>query len=142
MKAKNALMIFAMIAMAVFFTTCNTGSITDDVIPKDETVSIQYVRQPPIDGFQPDAADIHWFYSSFEGAAGMSRTAEDHFSASASIKTETEILLNIRDMRKATECGGYVRRLVTIDNHTYVYEGSNCGNIKFIKRNDGSIEFK
>jgi hypothetical protein len=102
---------------------------------------VQYVRQPPIDGFQPDAADIHWFYSGFEGAAGMGRIAEDQFGGSASIKTETKISLNVRDMRKVTECGGYVRRLVTIDNQVYLYEGSNCGGIQFIKHNDGSIEF-
>jgi hypothetical protein len=140
MKAKNVLMIFAMIAMAVMFTACASITDPDDpFLPKDKSISVQYIRQPPIDYNVGDVVHLIWNYSNYSGRASMTRTSEDNFSCGAQIKTETKIGMTVEDLRKYHDYGN-VRERLFVDNHEFIFDGPISGGIEFVYHNDGIIE--
>jgi len=141
MKAKNVLIVFAILMISVMFTNCGTVGPTDpDNLPKDKSISVQYIRQPPVDYNVGDVVTLKWNYPNYTGATSMAKTAEDNFSCGAQIKTETKISMTAEDWRKYTECGYYAGHIFKIDGYQLPNPGSNCGAREFIYHNDGTIE--
>ncbi|TFH50484.1 MAG: hypothetical protein E4H01_02265 [Lysobacterales bacterium] len=139
MKAKNfCLIVFAILSMAVMFEACAGAAGPSEVTPKSISVQVRYERVLPVSN--PQASDIvtlDWVFGSFEGGnADMPKVAEDNYTTSASIKTETVITMQISDFKKA----GFVRKRIFINNIELIFNSSEYGQVKFKVHNDGSIE--
>lgn len=144
MKVKNFLMIFAIVLIAMFFSSCGTVGPTDPddpFLPKDKTIGVQYIRVEPYDPSIGNVVTLRWNYTNYVGAQRMSPNASDEnkFTCGAQIKTETKIGMFVEDWRKAYQ-GYNVRKRLFVDNHEFIFDGPVEGGIEFVYHNDGTIE--
>jgi hypothetical protein len=147
MKAKNVLMIFAMIAMAVMFTAC--ASITDPDDPSDTpqsiSVDVKYIRIEPWYLESPEMVTLNWKYLDTQGSADMPKIAENtHFVSGVRIKTEIRITMGAEDWRKRGKVRKHLIICFTLKEvyreTEFVFNGSEYGEVVFVLHNDGTIE--
>ena len=136
MKKLNVCLIgFAILVIAVFSMTC-VGAVGPDITPKEKTVSVKYIRVQPYDTQSSERVTLNWEYPNYAGAQGMTKQAEDTFTAGALIRTETRITMKIIDWWKPN----YVCKRIFIENQELIFPGTEFGWVQFIYHNDGKIK--
>jgi len=143
MKAKNVLIIFAILAIAVSILSCvgAVGPTDPDRTPKPKSVRIDYSRVQPVP--YPDGRDVvgmNWRYDPYQGGViAMTKTGDDAFSISGiSIMTETRVEIWIVDIRMWNGNSAEVCKSIKIDGQEFEVS-STYGHAFFIYGNDGKI---
>ena len=146
MKAKNFLIVFAVILIAMSFFACDiftTSKIGKDTDPKPKTITVKYARiLPVLHPDYPDEITLNWYYEPSQGGAcDVPKIAEDTFSISGiGIMTETRITICVRDPRHYNGSSDQMCQYLYIDGQE-LSVSSQRGQTIFIYGNDGKIRY-
>ena len=145
MKAKNVLIVFAVILIAMSFFACDiftTSKIGKDTKPYPKNITVKYVRVQPIPSpSSPNLISLTWLFGSYQGGDGpMTLISDNEFQrGGVLIKTETVITICVTDPQEFNGSPCEVCKYIYIDGQELVVSYT-YGQVKFIYHNDGKVE--
>ena len=145
MKAKNFLIVFAVILIAMSFFACDiftTSKIGKDTKPYPKTVTVDYAQVLPLPNpfLSTALRPLVWKIGENTQSVFMTYVSDYNFTATASIMTESLVEIWVNDPEMYNGFTGEVAEDIEIDGQK-LNASSLYGHAKFIYHNDGTITY-